>query len=103
MVFERKAKLEQGLLIIDESKIGNEILSYLVDHQKALDTLEGIVEWWLLERHINFQTARVKEVLSDLVARGLILETEGSNSEIHYRVNQNRFEEIKHLVKLMSK
>jgi len=94
--------VKRDLLITAESKIGNEILSYLVDHQKAQDTLEGIVEWWLLERHINFQTARVKAALSDLVARGLILETEGSNSKIHYRVNQSRFEEIKNLVKLMS-
>ena len=30
-----KLNLKQGLLINDESQIGNEILAYLVDHQKA--------------------------------------------------------------------
>ena len=94
--------MKPDLFINDESKIGKEILSYLVDHQKAQDTLEGIVEWWLLERQINFQTARVKEALSDLVARGLILEKKGSNSKIHYRINQSRFEDIKKLVKQMN-
>ena len=89
--------VKRDLLITAESKIGNEILSYLVDHQKAQDTLEGIVEWWLLERHINFQTARVKAALSDLVARGLILEKKGSNSQIHYRVNQVKYKEIQKL------
>ena len=89
--------MKEGLLINNESKIGNEILAYLVDHPNARDTLEGIVEWWLLERQIKFQTARVKEALSDLVTRGLILEKKGSNSHIHYRVNQSKYEEIQEL------
>ena len=94
--------MKQGLLINDESKIGNEILAYLIENPKAQDTFEGIVEWWLLEREIKFETARVKEAISDLVARGLIFEKKGSNSQIHYRVNQNRFEEIRKLVELKS-
>ena len=93
--------MKQSLLQNDEFKIGNEILAYLVDHPKAQDTLEGIVEWWLLERAIKFQTARVREALSDLVARGLILEKKRTNSKTHYRVNQNRFEEINTLVKMI--
>ena len=82
-----------------KSKIGNEILAYLVDHPNARDTLEGIVEWWLLEQQIKFQTARVKDALSDLVARGLILEKKGSNSQIHYRINQKKYKEIQELFK----
>ena len=89
--------MKEALLINDEFKIGNEILAYLIDHPNARDTLEGIVEWWLLEQQIKFQTARVKDALSDLVARGLILEKKGSNSHIHYRVNQSKYEEIQEL------
>jgi hypothetical protein len=94
-----KLNVKEDLLINDESKIGNEILAYLVDHPDARDTLEGIVEWWLLERQIKFQTARVKEALSDLVDRGLILEHRGLDSQIHYRINQSRYEEIQELFK----
>lgn len=99
LAFEGRLNLKQVLLINDKLKIGNEILSYLVDHQKAQDTLEGIVEWWLLERQIKFQTAKVKEALSDLVAKGLILEKKGSNSKIHYRINQSKYKEIQELFK----
>ena len=81
--------MKQDLLINGRSKIGNEILAYLVDHPNARDTLAGIVDWWLLERQIKFQTTRVKEALSDLVAKGLIVEKKGSNSQIHYRVNRS--------------
>jgi hypothetical protein len=85
------------LIVNNDSKIENEILAYLVENPKAQDTLEGIVEWWLLEREIKFETARVKEALSDLVAKGFILEKKGSNSQIHYCINQNKHEEIKGL------
>jgi hypothetical protein len=91
--------LKQVLLINDEPKIGNKILAYLVDHRKAQDTLEGIVEWWLLERAIKFQEAQVKKALAELVANGLILEKKGSNSQIHYRINQSKYKEIQELFK----
>ena len=97
-----RLSLKQVLLINDESKIGNEILAYLVDHPKAQDTLEGIVEWWLLERAIKFQEAQVKKALAELITKGLAIEQKGYDSTIHYRINQSRFEEIKKLIKLIS-
>jgi hypothetical protein len=94
--------VKRDLLMTDKSQIGNEILAYLVDHPKAQDTLEGIVNWWLLERTIKFQEAQVKKALAELVAKRLVIEQIGPDSHIHYRINQSRFEEIKKLVKLMS-
>jgi hypothetical protein len=89
------------LPIKNTPQIGYQILTYLAEHPEAQDTLEGIVEWWLLERQIKFQTARVKEALSELVVKGLILEKKGPDSQTHYRINQKKYEEIKKLVKLM--
>jgi hypothetical protein len=91
--------VKQSLLINDKSQIGNEILAYLADHPKAQDTLEGIVEWWLLERTIKFQEAQVKKALTGLVAKGLILEKKGPDSQIHYRINQAKHKEIQDLFK----
>ena len=87
------------LLINDKSQIGSEILAYLVNHPEAQDTLEGIVEWWLLERAIKFQEAQVKKALSDLVAKGLILEKKGTDSQVYYRINQIKYREIQALFK----
>jgi hypothetical protein len=91
--------VKPSLLTNDESTIGNEILLYLIDHPKAQDTLEGIVEWWLLERQIKFQTARVKEALSQLVAKGFILEKKGPDARIQYRIRQSKYKEIQALFK----
>jgi hypothetical protein len=87
------------LLIKNKSQLGYQILTYLVEHPEAQDTLEGIVEWWLLERQIMFQTARVREALSELVAKELILELMGLDSQTHYRINQSKYEEIQELFK----
>jgi hypothetical protein len=87
------------LPINNKSQTGYQILTYLVEHPETQDTLEAIVEWWLLERAIKFQTARVKEALSELVDKGLIIEKKGSNSHIHYRLNQSKYEDIQELFK----
>jgi len=89
-------------LPIYKSQVGYQILAYLIEHPEAQDTLEGIVEWWLLESTIKFQTARVKEAISELVANGLILEHKGLDSQGHYRINQSRSEEIRELFKSKS-
>jgi hypothetical protein len=90
------------LPITNNPQVGYQILTYLVEHPEAQDTLEGIVEWWLLERAIKFQEAAVSKAIAELVTKGLVIGQKGYDSKIHYRVNQSRFEEIKKLVKLMS-
>ena len=91
--------------IIDKFYIKNEILKYLLEHPDAQDTLEGIIEWWLLQQKIKFQTARVKEALLELVVKGFILEPnetdlgELKEDKILYRMNRSKLEKIKKLVK----
>ena len=89
------------LSISNKAQIGYQILAYLADaeHSEAQDTLEGIVEWWLLERQIKFQTARVKKALSELVVKGLILEHKGMDSQTHFRINKRKYKEIQELFK----
>ena len=85
--------------ITNKSPICLQILAYLVEHPEAQDTVDGIVEWWLLERQITHQITRVKEALSELVAKGWILEYRGMDSQVRYRVNQNKYKEVRELFK----
>ena len=86
--------MNRNLLITEKSQISHEILAYLVEHPEARDTLEGILEWWLLERKIKRQKDQVKKTLTELVARGLVLEHKGGNSQTQYSINQSKYEEI---------
>jgi hypothetical protein len=86
------------MCISDKSRVTNDVLSYLIDHQDAQDTLEGIVEWWLVEQKIKQHTATVKEVLAELVNRGYLLESKGLDSRSSYRINHSRKKEIVRLI-----
>jgi hypothetical protein len=59
-------------------------LEYLNDNPDAQDTLEGIVEWWLLARTVEQQTLAVEEALSMPVAERLLLARKGLDSRTHY-------------------
>ncbi len=81
----------------EKSEMATEILEYLADHPGAQDSLEGIVAWWLLERGLKRKTRLAREVLSDLVARGLVLEGRNRDSPPRYRLNPSRAAEIRGL------
>jgi len=85
------------------SQIAQDVLAYLVEHPQAQDTLEGITHWWLLEQEIARRTAEVQSALVDLVTKGLVLERRGADGRIHYRINQDKSEEIRELLEKRSK
>ena len=73
---------------VEKSYIARNVLAYLSAHASARDTLEGIVEWWLVEQRIVEQTAAVKDVLDGLVAEGLLLESKGADARTFYHINR---------------
>lgn len=77
-----------------ESEVARDLLGYLIENPDAEDTLEGIVEWWLLERRIHIAIIKVKQALEQMSAKGLILTRMGSDSRVRYLINNDRREEI---------
>jgi hypothetical protein len=75
-------------------RIAYGVLKYLAENPNAQDTLEGIVEWWLLERLTKNHAARVKEALAELVVAELILERRGKDSRTYYKINRRKLNEI---------
>lgn len=91
---ERDPLLKGDLCLNGKPQISHEILAYLAEHPDARDTLEGVVQWWLLDRKIRYQTGLVREALTELVDKGLILENTDRDSRAHYRINRDRLNEI---------
>jgi hypothetical protein len=79
----------------DTAQTAHEILAYLAEHEDAQDTLEGIVEWWLLEQKIRSRTAEVEKALDDLIADSLILVHKGGDARTHYCINPQKVREIR--------
>jgi DNA-binding MarR family transcriptional regulator len=67
-----------------------QILAYLSSHREAQDTVEGIAEWWLLEKRIRHDIPEVKQALAELAAHGLVLERRGRDGRIHYLLNPRK-------------
>ncbi|MBS1789175.1 MAG: hypothetical protein JST85_15730 [Acidobacteria bacterium] len=82
----------------EKARIPREILHYLTNHPGTQDTLEGIVEWCLLEQAIQHWTEKVKEALAELVAQGFVIETRGADGRARYRINQKKADQIHQLI-----
>jgi hypothetical protein len=85
--------------IPENSQTAYEILSYLAEYSTAQDTLDGIIEWWLLERHVKYQIAGVRDALAALVRDGLVLEHKMQNLPTRYGINRDKMAEIGAILK----
>ena len=91
--------MNSGGQLTDESGVAHLILAYLLANPDAQDTLEGIVEWWLLHQHILQQTHNVKQALAELTERGLITTRTGADSRVRYGIKRGKREEIESLLR----
>jgi hypothetical protein len=78
------------------SALAREILSYMARNPNASDTLEGIVEWWLLEHRIRTRAALVRQALEELMAKGLMDQTVSSDRTM-YRINSQYRDQLRAL------
>ena len=84
---------------VSTSRVARAILDYLKKHPDAQDTLAGIAEWWLPKQRITTPAATVKDAVSLLLDRDLILEVKGKDSQSHYRINDGKRQEIESMDK----
>jgi len=80
--------------------IAFKILNYLEKQPAAQDTVEGIMQWWLLHLDIKYQSSQVSEVLKDLSAKNVVLEQRHLGS-LTYKVNPDKKDEISSLLRLL--
>jgi len=76
------------------SQVIRAILEYLSKNPHAQDTLLGIAQWWLPQQQVKTNIATLNEGLTELVSKGLILQSKGKDSQIHYRVNKRKLGQI---------
>jgi hypothetical protein len=82
---------------------GYEILEYLLRNPDAGDSIEGIVDWWLLEQRIVRAIEETQKSLDELVARGLLRARHALDGRTHYRLNKAKKREIRAMIKAARK
>ena len=71
-------------------EVAYEILGYLIKNPSAQDTIEGIVDWWFLERNIKYQKRLVKKALEMMVKDGLVIARKKTDSQTVYKLCRPR-------------
>jgi hypothetical protein len=80
-------------------EIALRILNYLAENPQAADTVEGILQWWLLERTIVEEQQAVEGALYLLVELDLIIEVGAADARRHYHLNAERIEMVRKLIR----
>ena len=84
----------------DETKeTAHKILAYLMDNPNAQDTLEGILDWWLLQQDLKRNIALVRKALDELISKKFLLERKGNDKQKYYQVNHEKLTEIATLIR----
>lgn len=71
-----------------EERIQQELLRYLLDNPGAMDTLEGIVTWWLPRHEARTGVDRVVRAIEGLEAKGIV-ERAGDPDRPLFRLRPN--------------
>jgi hypothetical protein len=91
---EKIPVMEQNQFDSEMSLVLCDTLAYAAEHPDASDTLEGIVQWWLLKQKIKHQESLVRKALAELVARGLMNERQRIDGRTRYQINPHKQKEI---------
>jgi hypothetical protein len=70
---------------LPEPELETAVITYLAEHPDAMDTMEGIAEWWVMRQRIRVQLEALSRVLSRLTHDGL-LEKIGQGEKARYRL-----------------
>lgn len=71
-------------------ELAREILAYLDAHPDAADSLEGVVQWWILHERFLRGVRAVHRALDRLVDRGEVERVAGPDGRPLYRAGPRR-------------
>ena len=63
-----------------EKQLAEAVVSYLAEHRHAMDTLEGIADWWIPRQQARVEVQRLQRVLERLVEEGILERIPGAGS-----------------------
>lgn len=75
---------------LPELDIVKQILSYFVRHPDAVDSLEGVARWRLLEEQIDRTVRKTESALEWLLAEGYLVDVRRPGTERLYQLNLKR-------------
>jgi hypothetical protein len=75
--------------------VQREVLDYLVVHADAKDTLDGIMQWWLVGAHARIRMSDLNAAIEDLIRRGWMVSTSLGPAGALYGLDKTRLEDVR--------
>jgi hypothetical protein len=66
-----------------------EILDYLARHPDAQDTIDGILQWWVLDACLRKWAPKIAETVAQLVEQGFLEQKRSADGNVIYRASPN--------------
>lgn len=83
---------------MQKEEIIKAILRYMFEHPQACDSIEGIIDWWVVQGRISIQVEEATDAVRDLVTQGFLVRAVATISSVLYAVNKEKLSEIKMLL-----
>jgi len=74
-------------LYVKNEEVAQSILAYLAEHPQAMDSVEGIAQWWIMRQQVRVNVMKLTQVLRQLVESGLVEEI-GEGEQRRYRLRR---------------
>ena len=71
---------------MNDEELAEIILAYLAEHPQAMDSVEGIAQWWIPRQQIRVTVTTLMRALQGLTEKGLVEEL-GGEGQRRYRLN----------------
>lgn len=81
-----------------DSVVTRQVLSYFVRNPQAMDSLEGVARWRLLDEIVHLRVSETSEALAWLVERGVLQQTEGPGRAPVFSLDPDRKEEAERML-----
>jgi hypothetical protein len=66
-----------------EADLARAVMGYLGEHPRAMDTVQGIAEWWVMRQQVRVEVDVVARVLRRLMHEGLLEKVDSANGPLY--------------------
>jgi len=68
-----------------EEDLADAVMEYVTEYPQAMDTIEGIAEWWIMRRQVRVNVEALERALNHLTEKGLLEKTQSGESIRYHR------------------
>ena len=70
------------------------VINYLLDKPDAMDTIQGIAEWWILKEQVKLTIKKVNNAIDYLLEKEYLKTVDYDGQDTYFQLNKSKIKEI---------